>query len=244
MLEHTVRYHRQTQLPELGDQGQQKLKDARVLVIGAGGLGSPALWYLAAAGIGTLGICDGDSVELSNLNRQILHTEASLGRLKVDSAAENLLRLRQDLNLKRYPYRVDAENITHLIRGWDLVLDCTDTLTVRHMISDAAYAATVPLIEAGVSGWEGFVFPILSTGGPCYRCLYPEEPETAEPEPSIGAVCGTVGAWMAQEGIRWLIGMPTSPGRLVRINGLTGIVQTVNWGIRRSCDLCNGLSGK
>lgn len=234
------RYQRQTALPELGVRGQQKLKEARVLVIGAGGLGSPALYYLAAAGIGTLGICDGDHVEVSNLNRQILHGYDSIGRLKVDSAAGSLLKLRSDLNLILYPERISPENVRMRVFGWDLVLDCTDTLGDRHMISDACYRSGTPLIEGGVSGWEGLIFPVLSKSGPCYRCLFPSDPDIAETEPSIGAVCGTVGSWMAQEGLRWLIGMPDKPGRLIRINGLTGHVQTVNWSIRSNCSLCGG----
>lgn len=238
-METVNRYQRQTMLPELGHQGQQKLQEARVLVIGAGGLGSPALWYLAAAGIGTLGICDGDHVEESNLNRQILHAHDSLGHMKVDSAAEALLRLRPDLNLQLYPDRVNAANIDERLKDWDLVLDCTDTLAARMLISDACYKDGIPLVEAGISGWEGIVFPLFSRTGPCYRCLYPEAPPWKGPEPAIGAICGTVGSWMAQEGLRWLIGLPEKPGRLIRINGLTGRVQTVNWSRRSHCSQCD-----
>lgn len=232
------RYQRQTVLPEIGEKGQEKLHHARILVVGAGGLGSPALYYLAAAGVGTLGICDGDTVEISNLNRQILHGPASFGVSKVDSAAEQLLRFNPELEILRMPFRLTEGNVHDRITGWDLVLDCTDTLEARLLISDACYQKGIPLIEAGISGWEGLVYPVLERGGPCYRCLYPASPGPLGPQPAIGALCGTVGAWMALEALRYILGTAGPAGTLFRFNGLTGRMQSIRWPARTSCTLC------
>lgn len=238
------RYLRQIQLPEIGLSGQDKLERARVLVVGAGGLGSPALYSLAAAGIGTLGICDGDTVEITNLNRQILHTPGSINQMKTDSAAEQLLRFRPDLELVLIPKRLNPDTVLGSIAGWDIVLDCTDTLEARYMISDACYQSGIPVIEAGISGWEGLVYPILSRNGPCYRCLFPAAPGSMGPQPAIGSVCGAAGAWMAQEAQRFILGIPAAPGHLVRFNGLNGRIQTTTWAVREKCSLCGDFTEK
>jgi len=234
------RYERHRNLKGFGVEGQQKLKDSRVLVVGAGGLGSPVLYYLAAAGVGTLGICDGDVVEESNLNRQILHGVGTLGVTKVDSAADRLENLNPELNILRYPVRVLDHNVEKMLAGWDLVLDCTDNFDARFCISDGCQRNHMPLIEAGVNGWEGLVLPLFTREGPCYRCLFPSVPANVEKGPPvIGVAAGLTGAIMAQEAIRFLLGLPQQPGTLFRIDGFKGKTHRLQWPKRENCRGCN-----
>ncbi len=202
------RYARHIVLHEIGGPGQQRLRAARVLVIGAGGLGSPALLYLAAAGVGTLGIVDDDAVSLSNLQRQVLHATAEIGQPKTESAARALARLNPHVAIEPHPLRLDAAAAARLVPAHDLVLDGSDNFATRYLVNAACVAAGRPLVSAAMSQWEGQIALFdPARGGPCYQCLFPEPP-APELIPScalagvIGALPGVMGAMMALEAIK------------------------------------------
>jgi adenylyltransferase/sulfurtransferase len=171
------RYSRHVIMDEVGPAGQAKLLDGRVLVVGAGGLGSPVLQYLAAAGAGTLGIADDDAVERSNLQRQVIHRDADVGRPKVDSAAEFVRGLNPDVTVETYETRVEPGNVESLIADYDVVADCSDNFATRYLINDACTLAGVPFSHGAILRFEGQVTTFESEpGGPCYRCLFPSAP--------------------------------------------------------------------
>lgn len=182
------RYVRQVPVPGVGVDGQRRLGDARVLVVGAGGLGSPAALYLAAAGIGTLGIADDDVVEESNLHRQILHSTDRIGASKVDSAAESIHELNPLVTVDRHPGRVSADTVDRLVASYDVVVDGSDSLETRYLVNDAAVRLRKPVAHAAVYRWEAQVTTLVPFVGPCYRCLYP-----AEPPDGIAAACDVAG---------------------------------------------------
>ncbi|NPV27846.1 MAG: HesA/MoeB/ThiF family protein [Firmicutes bacterium] len=167
------RYSRQIVMEQIGEAGQQKLLQARVLLVGAGGLGSPVAYYLAAAGIGELGLVDSDQVEVSNLQRQILHSTERLGMLKAESAKLTLTSLNPDVKVTSYPVRASADNITELIRPYDVVVNAVDNFATRYLVNDTCVRLQKPLIEAGVMKFDGMVMVILPGRGPCYRCVLP-----------------------------------------------------------------------
>src|SRR3989442_13349895 len=173
------RYSRHIILPEVGGKGQQKLSRAKALIIGAGGLGSPAGLYLAAAGVGTLGLVDGDVVDLSNLQRQILHTTASVRASKVESGRRMLAALNPEITIKTYQENINAENILDILTDYDLVLDGSDTFSTRYLVNDACFFAKKPLISGSIFRFEGQLTTLKPHDGfPCYRCLYAEPPPT------------------------------------------------------------------
>lgn len=210
------RYSRHILLREVGGTGQARLKAARVLVIGAGGLGSPLALYLAAAGVGCIGLVDADIVELSNLQRQIAHGTADLGRLKVTSAAESLLRLNPLTTVIPHAERLDQQNAAKLIADYDLVCDGTDNFTSRFLIADSCVSARKTLISAAVLRFEGQLSTFKPhVGGPCYRCLYPAPPPDGLVPPCseagvLGAVTGVMGTLQATEAIKEITGIGTS----------------------------------
>jgi len=173
--EETRRFDRQIRLPEVGESGQRQLKEARVLIVGLGGLGCPASLYLAAAGIGTLGLSEEDIVEASNLQRQILYTNADLGKTKLESASQRLRSASPWLQLEHYP-KVDDNNVKEMIRSFDLVIDGTDNLAARYLLNDACAGLGKPLVMGSVQRFSGQVAVFDATSGPCYRCLYPAPP--------------------------------------------------------------------
>jgi adenylyltransferase/sulfurtransferase len=201
------RYARQILLPEVGVKGQSALKAARVLCVGAGGLGSPAALYLAAAGVGTLGIADGDPVELSNLHRQILHATADVGRAKTASAKERLSALNPSVLVREHPRLADGAAFA----GYDLVLDGSDNFDTRYMVADACVKAGRTLVTGAVVKWQGQVMTVLPGRSACYRCAFPEppDPECVEDCGSagvLGPAAGTVGCLMAAEALKALLG--------------------------------------
>jgi molybdopterin-synthase adenylyltransferase len=208
-----LRYSRQIILSEVGGKGQKKLQDAKVLVIGAGGLGSPAAMYLAAAGIGTLGLTDGDVVDLSNLQRQILHTTDRIGVPKVESGGQLLSALNPDITLKLYPEHVSVSNILSLIDGYDIILDGSDNFSTRFLVNDACFFAKKTLISGSIFRFEGQLATIKPHEGfPCYRCLYPEPPPAGlvpncQEAGVLGVLAGTIGVLQANEAIKEILGL-------------------------------------
>jgi molybdopterin/thiamine biosynthesis adenylyltransferase len=170
------RYSRHFLLPQVGEKGQRKLLRSKVLLIGAGGLGSPAALYLAAAGVGTLGLMDGDVVDISNLQRQVLHTTASIGRSKAESGAETIHALNPDVNVVTLPMRIDVDNVLDIVRDYDLVVDGSDNFDTRYLVNDACYLAKKTNVHGSIFQFEGMASVFAPDQGPCYRCLYPMPP--------------------------------------------------------------------
>ena len=206
------RYSRHLILKEIGVRGQKKLLAARVLVIGAGGLGSPAAMYLAAAGVGTIGIVDDDVVDLSNLQRQIIHGTGNVGMPKVESAAETVTSINPDVTVKPYHIRVSAGNIAELIAGYDVIVDAADNFSTKFLINDACVLAGKPYIYGGALRFEGQLMTYVPGRGPCYRCIFRDMPAAGE-VPSckeagvLGAVVGVIGSMQAVEAMKLILGV-------------------------------------
>jgi len=203
------RYSRHVIMDDVGPAGQKRLLEGRVLVVGAGGLGSPVIQYLAAAGVGTLGIADDDVVERSNLQRQIVHGDADVGRPKVVSAAETVADLNPDLTVERHEARVDVDTVEDLVAKYDLVVDASDNFRTRYLVNDACVLAEVPVCHGAIYQFEGQV-TTFTGGQPCYRCLFPEAPpEGTIPDCAtagvLGVLPGTVGAIQATEAVKYLL---------------------------------------
>lgn len=232
--EELARYSRQVILPGIGRDGQEKLKAAHVLLIGSGGLGSPAALYLAAAGVGTLGLCDFDEVEAHNLQRQIIHSQDTVGKSKLTSAQARLKALNPYVNIHEHPEKIDASNALDLLEQYDLVIDGSDNFPTRYLVSDAAYLAKKPLVYGAVFQFEGqvSVFNPAHTG-PSYRCLFPQMPEPGSvpncAEAGVfGALCGVIGSFQAMEAIKLITGAgETLIGRLLVVDALTMRVSTI-----------------
>jgi len=248
-----VRYKRQLVLKEIGGEGQQKLKASRVLVIGAGGLGSPLILYLAAAGIGEIGIIDNDRVSLDNLQRQVVHDTKSVGRSKTKSAAETVERLNPQVATRLYTTRLVPENALGIIGGYDIVADGSDNFATRYLVNDACYFAKVPLVFAAVGPFDGHLttfraFDQDQAGNPrpSYRCLFPEPPPEGTVAPCaeagiLGAVAGVIGCLAAVEVVKELLGMGESlVGRLLLYDALHTRFRTVSYG----WDPNNPLNGR
>jgi molybdopterin/thiamine biosynthesis adenylyltransferase/rhodanese-related sulfurtransferase len=209
--EQRERYSRHLLVPEIGLEGQTKLLNAKVLALGAGGLGSPIALYLAAAGVGTLGIVDDDEVDLSNLQRQVIHTTDRIGVAKVDSAEEAVLAINPDVNVVKYKTRLDSSNIMEIIEGYDVIVDGADNFPTRYLLNDASVRLGIPVVSASILGFDGQLSVFKPHDGPCYRCLYPVPPP-AELAPSCGAngvlgvLPGTMGLLQATEVIKLITG--------------------------------------
>jgi adenylyltransferase/sulfurtransferase len=200
------RYDRQIMLPEIGKEGQEKLKNARVLVAGAGGLGSPICIYLAAAGVGFIRIVDHDTVDLSNLNRQVLHWNRDVGRSKVESAGEKLGKLNSDITLEALDETIGEENVTQLTEDVDLVVDAMDNLPTRYLLNKTAITRGIPFFHGAVYGLEGRAMTIIPGEGACLRCMYRGD-VPAEKFPVIGVAPGVIGCIQATEVIKYILGI-------------------------------------
>jgi molybdopterin-synthase adenylyltransferase len=210
------RYSRHIILPEVGGKGQKKLSRAKVLIIGAGGLGSPAALYLAAAGIGTIGLVDGDVVDLSNLQRQILHSTHTIGQSKVESGRATLVALNPDVTVRTYALNITADNVMEILTGYDLVLDGSDNFSTRYLVNDACFFAGKPLLSGSIFRFEGQLVTLRPKDGfPCYRCLYAEPPPAGlvpncQEAGVLGVLAGTIGVLQASEAIKEIVGIGTS----------------------------------
>lgn len=237
------RYKRHLLLKEIGGAGQQKLKDARVLVIGAGGLGSPMLMYLAAAGVGCIGVADDDQVSLDNLQRQIVHDTARIGVPKTASAAETIKRINPHVVTEIIPHRLTAENALGIIAGYDIVADGSDNFETRYLVNDACYFAKKPLVFGALGPFDGYVstFRAFEAGDdgnpkPSYRCIFPEAPPpgivaSCEEAGILGAVAGVIGTLQATEVLKELLGIGRSlTGILLIYDALGGRFETMSYG--------------
>jgi adenylyltransferase/sulfurtransferase len=250
--EEIERYARHIVLRGVGGPGQQRLKAARVLLIGAGGLGSPAAQYLAAAGVGEIGVVDDDVVSLSNLQRQVLHGTADVGRPKLDSAADAIARLNPHVRTTPFPVRLTTENARDLVRGFDVVADGSDNFATRYAVSDACFHEKIPLVTAAVGSFDASLTTLRpfergadGAPNPTYRCLFPEPPPTGSVPACaeagvLGALTGVVGAMMALEAIREIVGFGDGlVGRLLLFDALSMRFETLTY----AWDEANPLNG-
>ncbi|WP_199228460.1 MULTISPECIES: molybdopterin-synthase adenylyltransferase MoeB [unclassified Caulobacter] len=234
------RYARHLVLREIGGPGQQKLKAAKVLLVGAGGLGAPAALYLAAAGVGTIGLADADAVSLSNLQRQVLYAEADVAQPKVEAAAAHLAALNPNVAVALHPVWLNEANARQIVRDYDIVLDGTDDFSTRFAVSDACLAEDKVLVSGALGRWTGQVG--VFHGQPCYRCLVPEVPPDAETcalVGVVGALAGVIGSMMALEAVKVIAGagQPLS-GRLLIYDALAAETRTVRIGADPACPSC------
>ena len=238
------RYARHTRLAEIGDVGQRRLAAARVLVVGAGGLGSPALTYLAAAGVGSIGIVDDDVVETSNLHRQPLHGDGDVGRPKVDSAADRLRQVNPHVAVQTHPHRFSAEGARELLTAYDLVVDGADNFATRYLVTDACALAGMPHVWASINTFAGQLSVWWAGRGPCYRCVFPEAPPPGSVASCaetgvLGALPGVMGALQAAEAIKIITGAGRPAiGRIVLHDALAGTWDEVPVRARPDCPLC------
>jgi molybdopterin/thiamine biosynthesis adenylyltransferase/rhodanese-related sulfurtransferase len=243
--EQRERYSRHLLIPEVGPEGQTKLLESKVLLLGAGGLGSPAALYLAAAGVGTLGIVDNDVVDLSNLQRQVAHSNDRIGIPKVDSAEIAIKEINPDVNVVKYQTRLDASNIMEIIEGYDVIIDGVDNFPTRYLLNDATVRLGIPVVSASILGFDGQLSVFKPYDGPCYRCLYPTPPP-AELAPSCGAngvlgvLPGTMGMLQATEVVKLIVGSGEPLiGRLLLYDALAATFTELK--VRRDpdCPVCS-----
>lgn len=237
------RYSRQMILPGVGGAGQARLLRARVVVVGAGGLGSPAALYLAAAGVGTIGLVDSDAVEVSNLQRQILHDTKDLDRPKVFSGQARLLALNPDVRVIPHHERLTAATARAVLSGYEAVVEGSDNLATKLVVSDACVALSLPLVVAGVVGWDGQLMVVRPGQTACYRCVYRAEPPagtlpTCEGAGIMGPVAGVVGSLQAVATLRLLLGLDAPAGRVLFYDGATGETTTVTARRDPECPAC------
>ena len=243
--EQIERYSRHIILPQVGGKGQRKLLSSRVLMIGTGGLGSPAAYYLAAAGIGTLGLVDSDQVDYSNLQRQILHSTEDVGVEKTASAARKLHALNPDCHIVQHSLRIDSDNILDVMASYDLVLDGTDNFPARFLINDACVMTKKPLIHAGVFRFEGQAMTIIPGQGPCYRCVFHEPPPpglvpSCQEAGILGCVAGVLGTIQATEAMKVILGIGEPLiGKLLIFDALDMQFRRVSVPRDKDCAVCS-----
>lgn len=238
--EQSERYLRNVMLPGVGDAGQEKLLAGRVLVVGAGGLGSPVCMYLAAAGVGTIGVIDSDVVDLTNLQRQIIHTTADLCRAKVESAKEMMMAINPDVNVVAYKERFTEENAVGILAGYDFAIDATDNFASKFLIADACYKAGKPCAQGGILEFEGQTMTVLPGETACYRCVFDSPPEKAPPPAGVmGVLPGVIGTIEATEAIKYLLGIGTLlTNRLLVYDALNLTFREIRLEKNPACPLC------
>jgi molybdopterin/thiamine biosynthesis adenylyltransferase len=239
--EDLVRYSRQILFPAFGEEGQRKLRKAHVLIAGVGGLGSPCAIYLSCAGIGKLTLVDSDVVELSNLNRQILHGEEDIGEKKANSAARKLKRLNSMVEITPIAVRITAESLGGLLRGVNLVIDCLDEMETRFILNQGCVKADIPLIHGGIEGMIGEITTIIPGQTPCFACVFPQGVEVRKPFPVFGCTPALVASLQVMEAIKLLAGFgELLTGKMLYVNG-----EVMEWSIaplqkNKTCDVCGG----
>jgi len=237
-------YARNILVPGIGEAGQLELLKSSVLVVGAGGLGSPALLYLAAAGIGRIGIADGDKVEVSNLQRQILHRARDVGRQKTESAQETLLAIRPDLEIELFPFRMDGDNARKAFSRFDFIVDASDSFQSKLLVNDTCVDTGRPFSHAGIRELYGQVMTVLPGKSPCVRCVFPEIPKGEEEGAAggngvLGCVAGVIGAIQAAEAVKYLLGMEgLLAGRILTFNAATMRFRSVDLPPEKRCEIC------
>ncbi|SHH66167.1 Molybdopterin or thiamine biosynthesis adenylyltransferase [Sporobacter termitidis DSM 10068] len=242
--EQLERYSRHIILKEVGVKGQKKLLESKVLIIGAGGLGAPAALYLAAAGVGTIGIADADEVDLSNLQRQVIHTTLDLGKAKVQSARETMEAVNPDVRVRAYQTFVAADNIMELVRDYDFVIDGTDNFPAKFLINDACVLAKKPFSHAGIIRFRGQLMTYVPGQGPCYRCVFkapppPDAVPTCRQAGVIGAMGGVIGSLQAMEAIKYIVGKgELLTGALLTYDALTMEFRKIKLPGNGSCAVC------
>ncbi|MDR1051251.1 MAG: HesA/MoeB/ThiF family protein [Deltaproteobacteria bacterium] len=242
--EQLERYSRHIILKEIGPRGQRKLMDGKVLIIGAGGLGSPAAMYLAAAGVGEIGLADADTVDLSNLQRQIIHTTADLGKPKVESARETMLEINPEVRVDVHQTLVTADNIMDLVEKYDFILDGTDNFPAKFLINDACVLARKPLSHAGIIRFQGQLTTYAPGRGPCYRCIFVEPPPpeavpTCRQAGVVGAMAGVIGCLQALEAVKYLAGTGALlTGWLLTYDAMTMDFRKIKIPSRKNCAVC------
>jgi molybdopterin/thiamine biosynthesis adenylyltransferase len=236
-----IRYSRQILYPAFGKEGQQKLKEAHVLVAGVGGLGSPAAIYLVCAGVGRLTLVDSDAVELSNLNRQILHGEADIGRKKVISAAQKLNKLNSTVEISTVAKRMTAQNLTELIQGADVIIDCLDNMETRFILNEGCVKAEVPFIHGGVYGMMGEITTIIPGQTPCFACIFPSEVKGKKPFPVFGFIPALIASLQVMEAVKLLAGFgELLTGKMLYIRGEEMAFMNVALQKNEACTVCGG----
>ncbi|NQT95149.1 MAG: molybdopterin-synthase adenylyltransferase MoeB [Candidatus Omnitrophica bacterium] len=239
------RYSRQILLPNIGGKGQEKILNSKVLIVGAGGLGSPCALYLACAGVGTIGIADADKVELNNLQRQIIHSTKEVGKPKVESAQERMVGINSDVKVVPYNMRLKSENILDIIKDYDIVVDGSDNFPTRYLVNDACVLAGKPLSHGGIFRFDGQAITILPKEGPCYRCLFPEPPPpglvpSCQEAGILGAVAGVIGTIQANEVLKYILGLgDLLVGRLLVFNALNSSFRHVKVPKDPDCSICS-----
>lgn len=239
------RYSRNILIPEIGGAGQKKLLNASVFCIGAGGLGSPVMLYLAAAGVGTIGIADSDNVDVSNLQRQVIHSTEDIGKTKTSSARQKLNKLNPEVKVIEYSQLISQQNIRDIIRGYNIVIDGSDNFATRYLVNDACFFEKKTLVSGAILQFEGQVSLFKShLGGPCYRCLFPDMPPdgmipTCQEAGIIGAVAGIIGSIQSLEAIKEILEIGSSlDGRLLVINALSMEITELKINKLHNCPLC------
>ncbi len=242
--EQIKRYSRHIILPQVGGKGQKKLLASKVLIIGTGGLGSPSALYLAAAGIGKIGLVDFDDVEISNLQRQILHSTKDIGKPKVNSGKEKLNALNPDVEIVTYKTKLTSQNILDVIKDYDIVLDGSDNFPTRYLVNDACVISSKPLVHGGIFRFDGQAITIIPHKGPCYRCLFPEPPPpglvpSCQEAGILGAVAGIIGVVQAVEALKYLLDIgDLLVGKLLIFNALQSSFRTVKVPKDKKCPIC------
>jgi len=240
-----ARYGRHLSLPEFGVDGQRRLKEAKVAIVGLGGLGSPAALYLAAAGVGTLGLIDGDRVDLTNLQRQVLYDEGDIGALKVEVASRKLSRMNASVAIGVHAVRLDSSNAIDVLKDYDIVLDGTDNFPTRYLVNDATVLLGIPSVHGSVLRFEGRASVLGTSDGPCYRCLYPDPPppgvvQDCHDAGVLGVMPGLIGVLQAMEVIKWICGLgDTLAGRLLIVDGLSLRFQSFSVAKDPACPMCS-----